>query len=240
MTRDINSFVGDLVEMAKAHEELPNVRIELSQSQSTLFETLDRVATLEGRILAMKGVEESLYKRIRQLEVERDNAELRFLEVEERAATGLRFLAQIQGMAEQAEIELNLTRSEPVPDPKPMAEASLHTPQADPIPSLASPESDHTEDHTSHLSKEATLAMPAPAPEMVQPVPIPPSISVDTYITPALEVPLSTPVSEPTVLPPHSGDKYLGRKYSEVPYYVSLDNWLAEGGNEEDYHCPSF
>jgi len=115
----VGTLVGDLVAMAKAYEELPGVREELAKAQALANSLQDMVASREERIMALKAEEDSLNARIRGLEVERDNAELRFLELDERAAKAVRFLAQVEGMAKQAELELSPPKPEPEPTPAP-------------------------------------------------------------------------------------------------------------------------
>lgn len=84
MTNGQINFVHDLVQMAKAFEELPAVRAELEATKTyndTLHETIQR---LELRLIDLKTELDAAHEATRKAEVERDHAERMFLETDDR------------------------------------------------------------------------------------------------------------------------------------------------------------
>ena len=127
MNASVGNFVHDLVEMAKSHERLP----ELERENAELREACDRHGqTISDRELAIHRYKEdieTLHSRIRDLEVSRDDAELRFLEVEERAITVTNRLRDMQVILGHAVDTIDPPKPQPVevnvPELTPMAVA---------------------------------------------------------------------------------------------------------------------
>lgn len=111
----VNSFVNDLVAMAKAVEDLPKVQSDLDTA-CTKIDALER--TVQDRELAIidyKATITDLQSQLRNAEVSRDDAELRFLEVEDKQ---LNILAMAK--AARASLEQMTTLLDP---PKPLEPA---------------------------------------------------------------------------------------------------------------------
>lgn len=88
----VSGFVSDLVEMAKAMERLPGLEAENERLSAMIEEYAKTVQDREISIIGLKSENEILHSRICSLEVARDDAELRFLEVKETAKRGAFFL----------------------------------------------------------------------------------------------------------------------------------------------------
>jgi hypothetical protein len=112
-----NSLVHDLVQMAQAMEQLPQVREELQQAQQRITLQADHVQNLELSIMNYKQEIERLHGSIRDLEVARDNAELNFLEAEDRTEKALAFVRTVFGNAGQLLQALEPVKPEPQPEP---------------------------------------------------------------------------------------------------------------------------
>lgn len=80
--------VGDLassfVEMAKAYEELPRVKAELQQAQTSVQASYDTIQRLELKLIDRSNKIDELHAKVREAEVARDDAELRFLEADDK------------------------------------------------------------------------------------------------------------------------------------------------------------
>lgn len=213
MSPSVGNFVHDLVEMAKAMEELPQVRNDLDQANKLNTEQGAVIASREESILKLKAEIETLNSRIRDAEVARDDAELRFLELDEKAGKALASMGNILANLNDA---TNVLKPPPAPMPEPEPVLMPYTNPSsgyshDPLPVEASQgqsESHPTIEDVSTTNQ--TSANTAPS-------------SLDT-------------VSQQNV--PSSGEPkpYLGKFYYDHPIYVSLDNWLAGGGTEENYY----
>lgn len=100
MTSDrVNSFVGDLVQMAQAMERLPQVEHELNAYKRGNEVLHQAVADREESILKLKAEIEAHLATIRKVEAERDDAELRFLDSEDRTKSALSFIKATFGSA---------------------------------------------------------------------------------------------------------------------------------------------
>jgi hypothetical protein len=92
MSPHVNNFVTDLVTMAKAMEELPQVQHELEVANG-------RIATLNESLLARdtdleqaRNYAASLEQKVRDTEVAKDQAETMFLEADERTSRAVDFI----------------------------------------------------------------------------------------------------------------------------------------------------
>lgn len=118
----INSLVGDLVAMAQAMERLPICEGELSEARQEIHAKADTIQRLELKLMDAHNLESELRQSIRDLEVARDDAELRFLEAEEHGHKALDLARSAK--AALALIEPLLGPS-PEPKPEPVAEPVL-------------------------------------------------------------------------------------------------------------------
>lgn len=123
MSPVMDNFVHSLVEMAKAMEELPQVQAELERTSKTVEHQGSMIASREESILRLKADIEALQAKVRDAEASRDDAELRFLDLDEKAGKVLRFLATVTDGAKDAGELLSPPKPEPVvPQPEPSPE----------------------------------------------------------------------------------------------------------------------
>jgi hypothetical protein len=214
----INSLVGDLVAMAQAMERLPQVETELHRLEHELEQAHATISHRELRIIDLKQQIEDLQSKLSQAEVARDDAELRFLEADEKSSKVVRFLAQIQGMAVQAECELNPPK--PMPQPEVTAEAVYHVGdrRLSDNGSVVSVQTDPT--NGASVSEEPSQSDPTGV--------VPDTVAVEHSGTSPLIV------DAPSAVETNPGP-YHGRRYIDVPGWISRADWLAGGGTNEDY-----
>lgn len=110
----VNSFVTDLVEMAKAVEQVPLLEEDVRALSKECEAKTHHIRELETNIIGYKQQIESLQSTIRTLEVSRDDAEYRFLEAQDREFN-------IVAMAKAAQVSLGQMLAlvdPPKPEPK--------------------------------------------------------------------------------------------------------------------------
>lgn len=130
MSPTVNNFVHDLVAMAKAMEDLPVVQAQADELARQNGELAHSVQAREESILKLKAEIDALHAKVRSTEAERDDAELRFLESEDRTRSALDFIKTTFGSAGSL-----IQALEPPPKVEPVAAA----PEAEPIPVEQSP-----------------------------------------------------------------------------------------------------
>lgn len=222
-----NSLVHDLVQMAQAMEQLPIVQAELAEWQRMASSRTDEIIRLNADLAQSRTYAATLEQRVHDLEVARDDAELSFLEADERTSRALDFVKALFGNAGAL-----IQALEP---PKAAA------PQAD------SPKVDMTE-----LGLEVALGYPSEAPPVAAQldshpvgegtVSTDPIVSLSSQPSPAHAAPIgdvehTTDASQQTSAeeaPPVG--PYHGKYYIDVPNFLTLSEWLAGGGTEFDYH----
>lgn len=117
MSPVMDNFVHSLVEMARAMEELPLVQAECERLRQATTEQSIMIASREQSILRLKSEIEGLQANVRDAEVSRDDAELRFLELDEKAGKVLHLLASITPTVVSAADLLSPPKPEPVLEP---------------------------------------------------------------------------------------------------------------------------
>lgn len=207
MSPNINSFVGDLVAMAQATEELPKVQAQLEEANRLLNVKTDHILDLEHNLSTYKTQVEELQAKVRSLEVERDNASFRVLEVEDEASRVLRMVRDAVDQLSKAGDVLDPPKAEPVEVAPPMTEPVSTTPESNPA----------TEQPVSFSDNGGSLSQslnPAPS-----------------------EVGTQTPgESSPTSPEPAPKGKYDGLWYKQCPDYVSYPDWIENGGTYDTYY----
>ncbi len=118
MSNSNPNFVSELVQMAKAFEELPIVKAELERATHEAVAYLDMVTQREESILRLKVELEASHEARRRVEAERDDAEFRFLDSEVRTAQALNFIRSTFGSAGSL-----IQALEPPPKVEPVSEA---------------------------------------------------------------------------------------------------------------------
>lgn len=122
MSPNVGNFVHDLVEMAKAMETLPQVEQQLAIAKSDNEVLSQRIQDREIAIISYKDEIEALHAKVRSLEVERDDASFRVMEMEDKTNT-------VEQLADSAKAMLEKITSLIVP-PKPVPEPEVLQPQA--------------------------------------------------------------------------------------------------------------
>lgn len=139
----VNDVANSFVEMAKAYEQLPYIEENLRLAHARLEEQRQHIAGLETNIIGYKADIEGLNAHSHKLEAERDDAELRFLEAEEKLGTYtkvVRDLAAGLGMVDKPEPAPTVIEPEPVQatdysfhEPMPIGDMQGQS-EADPMP----------------------------------------------------------------------------------------------------------
>jgi hypothetical protein len=238
---NINSFVGDLVQMAKAMETLPQVEAENERLNGMVENYAKQVQALELRAIDRNAEISTLHDRIRSLEVERDDASFRVLEAEDRAHVAL--IAARSATASLGDLiaELDPPKPEPVKEPEP--QQSWPTP-AEGSQSVADPSQDVS---TGSVTAENITGTTVPeAVHSISELPgqsesSPTSSNISQEVTKSVEAVSSNATLEAgsanqSADPGPALGPYFGKRYRDVPYYVSNKDWIAGGGTDEDYY----
>lgn len=212
------SFAADLVEMARAVEELPLVRNELAEARNELERARDTITSRELRIIDLKTEVDDLQAKLRNAEVARDDAELRFLEADDATAKVRAWMVSLAGLL-----------AIPQPQPNTSSEA-LHeaTDQSEAHPSMTGPMIDAGAAEPSPNVTDASQGQREPDP-IAQPqtnVNSGDNSSEQAFVK-------SSAYTDATLAEP--SNRYHGRRYIDVPGWVSREDWLAGGGTVEDY-----
>lgn len=125
MSPHVGNFVQDLVEMAKAMDELPKVQEALTNTQGELKSTYDIIQRIELKLIDRNSEIDTLKAKIRELEVSRDDAEFRFLECDDVKGSLVRTLeglgkdiaGVLMAIAPVAILEPQVEVKEVAPDP---------------------------------------------------------------------------------------------------------------------------
>ena len=224
MSPAVGNFVQDLVEMAKATEQLPQALADNERLKAALDASSQQVQDRELAISRYKEEIESLQAKVRSLEVERDDASFRVMEAEDHAhatlATARAIQEHLNGMIGQLD--------PPKPQPEPVHEAvkSIEEVQQEPVAPATEPvpvPTDRSGDVPNWAGPQGqSVADPTATSSQ-------PSMSHTASIAESGD---TSPVHSDTPPP----GRYSGKRYFDHPYYVSLAGWLAEGGTEEDYN----
>jgi hypothetical protein len=147
MTHDtVTNFAASLVEMAKATERVPELERVVDSLESELNTQAKAIDDLGRQLEQSRAYAASLEQAKHDLEVARDDAELRFLEASDRTDRALAFVRTVFGNAGQVIQSLE-------PPREAVAEAV-----AEPIPSTEPPTT--TENSTSNSGNEGESAIP--------------------------------------------------------------------------------
>jgi len=194
------NFVSELVQMAKAFEELPLVQASLSESRQQVTEQSITISNLEMRIIDLKNDLDSAHSATRKAEVERDHAETMFLETDQKLdklrgicsyfsleVAGFVRASEPEPVAEEViptQEEINQwLRDNPMPQPKAEEGAS-----ADPLPAVTADQSQTAASMTEPTAAPTILIEAAPLPLAPaglpeQPSPVTPATSTDTVLS---------------------------------------------------------
>ncbi len=230
MSDNTQSFIGSLVEMAKAYEELPGVKYNLDLANSTIQHYADTVREREESILRLKAKIETLNAKVRSTEVERDDAELRFLEADERTNRALDFIKNTFGNA--GSLIQALEPPKPVAEPIPTyTEDPLDQRAADPTQAPVNLTGTGTESGVSSsdptFSGSSVNIDSVGVGQSADPLPTSGASSTESGAGLDAETAGATLIAEP--------GPYSGLLYRNVPGYIPLQVWLDDGGTKENY-----
>ena len=221
----VNNFVSDLVLMAQAMERLPQIEADLANAKDQEQILLERIASMNADLEQSRSYAASLEQKVRETEASRDDAELRFLELDERAGKALDWLADIESAAEGIRSRLMPPTPQPVPEGL-HSEAIAHSEgneiatHSEPIPQVsevkpiaADPMSITPHQELSHPNDGGATTGAASEPQT--------EASTSSWASP------TPPDTKP--------QPYAGKNYFEWPGYVEYGDWLAGGGTHDDY-----
>lgn len=228
MSPHVGNFVQDLVEMAKATEDLPKFKAEVERLSGMVEDYAKQVQDRELAIIGYKEQIEGLHSTVRSLEVERDDASFRVLEAEDREH-GILLLAR--NMQNDLAVIMNrLDPPKPQPEPEKEPEhVAVHKWDEPKDQSATDPTANTMTTNSSETASSAS--------------------SQDTaHTSTSEEAPKSdaNPPSGSTSLSPISGEKdgkeevvnkgpYFGKRYGDYSAYLSIHEWIDGGGTEADY-----
>jgi hypothetical protein len=240
-----SSLITDLVEMAKSHEELPAIRIQLLEAKGENEALLDIIRNLELKAIDRNSEIDRLHSTIRSLEVARDDAELRFLEADDRTEKALAFVRTTFGNAGsliQALDPKPITSSEPEPKPvwhgdlpKDIAGAAVRVePEVSvPVDPTKNAAVDTQSLNVDHLQPNATIqteGQSEPGPTAVGSMQVASTTEQSNAESELVGSQGSVAYTDAPIGP------YSGKRYYDHQFYVSLVGWLAGGGTEESYN----
>lgn len=120
MSPTVNNFVHDLVAMAKAMEDLPRVQEELEQARRTIEQQAFVIQNRELSILSRDAEIDNLNHKVRTAEEARDQAELMFLECDDKRVALSRVVESFTGNV-SALLKAQEPPAPPAPEPAPEA-----------------------------------------------------------------------------------------------------------------------
>lgn len=237
MSPNVGNFVHDLVEMAKAMETLPQVQAQLDDINRQNGVLNNQIEVLKADLEQSRNYAASLEQKVRNTEAERDDAELRFLELDEKAHKVLAHVASIQAAALVVQESLTPPKPQPEPEPVKQEESQLQgQSEAPPIQSAPSQEAQSVGGANNGTMENASHETPQPPASQGQGEVNPPSATspVD-HVSGTGEQPVNAGENAITSPEPKPSGPYTNKYYSDHPVYVSPHDWLAGGGSEDKY-----
>lgn len=205
----VNSFVTDLVEMAKAMDQVPVLEAEIA-----------RLKAVEADLIQAKDYAANLEQRLHNAEVAKDQAETMFLELDEKAGKAIHLLNGLTLDLNNAQSEIARI-TDYISPPKP-------EPQPEPVKVEITETKPNAEDFNSAWDKiEGKVAEDQSEPD---PTAHGASTTQTNETTGASIMENASSLIEPNPGP------YSNKHYYDHPTYLSLAEWLAGGGSEADYN----
>lgn len=231
MSPNVGNFVHDLVEMAKAMETLPQVQDDLTRTQGVMIEQARTIQSREEAIIRYKAEIEALNSRIRSLEVERDDASFRVMEMEDKTHQVMGMLIDFECKAKGARMILDPPKPEPELQPQAVPTATDQS-VADPtIVAVAQDTENSSAFTTANQSENASTSMLTEEAPKSDANPTPASASGDQT-----QVSASTTAGHTdNVTSGSSQGPYFNKRYHDMPSYISYIDWIDGGGTEVDY-----
>lgn len=240
----INSLVGDLVAMAQAMERLPLVEAELRTADAATNQWITNYNEVKADLEQSKSYAASLEQRCHALEVARDDAELSFLEADERTSRALDFIKATFGNAGSLIQALEPAKAMPEPTVDKPAEDLANQPYN--WPPVAPSEAPARAESASPLpnanvnildtSKSDVGSTEPIASSQGQSEPDPTASSPDGNTSKsngASDIGVGS--TNDATITDAQPKPYVGLRYIDVPGWIAKDDWLAGGGTYEDY-----
>lgn len=252
MSPTTDNFIHSLVEMSKAFEELPTVQEELAKTKLAADHLANDVQAREEHILKLKSEIEALQSKVRTVEAERDDAELRFLELDEKAHKALGDFEAIAALVNAGKNELSPPKPEPQPEPlKPADLIERGASDAGYISNsmLSQGQSEPDPMNTVHAVGTTSVATHASASTTADTTFHGDPSNIDSVSSNPAEVPKSDAnptqtgeaVTGEVVTETTAAKPYAGKRYYNHQTYLTLAEWLSGGGTEDDYNWrPSY
>lgn len=263
MSPNVGNFVSDLVEMAKATEQLPRVQEELDRANTQVEELAKALQSRELHIIDLKNQIDDLNAKLRAMEVSRDDAEYRFLEADDRTDKALAFVRMVQenagsllaaltppkpepeaGNVDQSHSTQALSGSSTSALPEPSTSGGLSGDQSE----MQSTQTGQSEvppiSVTTPGNTETPAVSPAPdqasasSPSWAEPEtpPTPFALSSSSDPSPIAGEVAGTSADASSTTTSTSDKPYIGKKWSEVvPRVWAKEEWIAGGGTEESW-----
>jgi len=230
-----NSLVHDLVEMAKAMEMLPQVQAELADARKAMNEYLTTIQRLELKLLDRSNEITDLERRLQDAEVSRDDAELRFLEADDKLS---RVIGVVKGSIESLGVVVPRPIAlEPVRPAETEGQGQSEVPSS---PDTATSQAENAD--TSHVSPMISASSTIPAPNPASEVAPAGEHDANTESLKVTSVATATTTGDGDASSPQSGNepaRFVGARYSEVirsGLYPSRDEWEAGGGSVDGWY----
>jgi hypothetical protein len=232
MSPNVGNFVHDLVEMAKAMEELPQVQAQLADAKAEAETNRLTVQHREESIINLKAQIDELNSKLRAAEDARDAASFRLLEVEEAFdLVSSKAGALLQATGTVSDI-LHPVRK---PEPQPQTEAPVIHHEPMPVDGVGQLQGQSGGDPTANSATTGRVDDAHQSEPVGHSDPLP-QASASGTASPSPDAP-SQPAEHTQSASGFGGSegKYAGKRYVNIPHYVSLSEWKAEGGTEENY-----
>lgn len=253
-----NSLVHDLVQMAQAMEELPKVQAALFAKDHETKELSNEIAMLNADLSQSRTYAASLEQKVHTLEVARDDAELAFLEADERTSRALDFVKALFGNAGALIQALEPPKAASQADspslsgPSGERDAGEHSltgslnssgglSEAIADAPVAAQLDSHPVSLIEPINEAAPLGQREPDPTLAPSMETGSTVTTGgaTHSSDAASSSLTEMVShsEPIVEEPAAQlGPYHGKNYYDHPVCVSYHDWIAGGGTDHDYY----
>lgn len=260
MTEHGHNFIREIAEAYRALEAEEGLHGQIDLMAKERIKDGETIARLEMRIMELKTSQDDLQSKVRSLEVEREDAGFRLLESEDRLDAIRRAIGMPEAIASAvAEAKKPEVVLEAVVEAKP--EPVYPWVNTDQYGAITEPNRIEGEPNYvpgSFSNPLPGIIAPTDTSQQGQGVVDPTSANASSEVAIGSSgqseadptAPASTPSKEnvpiqdlnsasPSVGSPQTSDPakpYLGKRYVDHAYYVSLSGWLAGGGTEADYN----
>jgi len=212
------NFIKQIADAYAAAEREPTLLDTIDRLKNASVADGERIARLETRLMDRATEMDALRSTIRSLEVERDDYGFRALEANDKADALLLAIRSVQATLSSA-VEASVPKAEVQPSPPPADLPPYQPPVWTETDTIHQEVKDQGEPQPSEVKTEVV----DPTTDTIE------SPKEDGHIT-TNTIPIGA-ASEPQPSP----GPYFGKRYINVPGYVSHEDWIAGGGTDEDY-----